>query len=308
MNVKKVGTRGYYFIYSDVHMDGLNEPVNVYVINGPKHLFVCDTHYGPEIMEEIFAYLKEQGLPKKPVIVFNSHYDMDHVWGNCYFKSIDRSMIISHVRCREILLKEWKQMVDQFGSRKRGEVELTLPNLVFQQRIVFEDDGVEFFYSPGHTEDSSSCIDHMDKVLFVGDNILQEPVPYLDRSDIDTFKTTLEEYLDLDVDTIIGTHIDILTDKTRIEELIEYMRNFKTLTVNQENFTQLYKFIHRDNAIVFARSLGDEGNKEEALKYFKEAKQTLANLGPLEEEMQNRIDEAQKRTEDEISQLMSTFQ
>ena len=67
-------------------MDSLNEPLNVYVINGTNHVFICDTHLGPDIMKEVVSYLEEQGMTSKSIIVINSHYDPDHVFGNCFFQ------------------------------------------------------------------------------------------------------------------------------------------------------------------------------------------------------------------------------
>ena len=54
----------------------------VHLIFGDQRVYVCDTFLGPDSMEEIARIIKENGHQDKPIVVFNSHADWDHVWGN----------------------------------------------------------------------------------------------------------------------------------------------------------------------------------------------------------------------------------
>ncbi|MHA1447095.1 MAG: MBL fold metallo-hydrolase, partial [Candidatus Heimdallarchaeaceae archaeon] len=161
MKVQKVGSRGYVFTFEDPYK------LNIYVINGEEHIFICDTGFGSDSVNELLDYLRSIDIHSKPFIVFNSHADYDHVWGNHVFKE---SEIIAHELSPEIFQKEGEEILEKYEEHKRGEVILTPPNKLFKEKIVFEDEGVEFYHSPGHTLESSSCFDHKEKILFVGDN------------------------------------------------------------------------------------------------------------------------------------------
>ena len=78
-------------------------------------MYVCDTFLGPDSMKDIARIIKDNGHHEKPVVVFNSHADWDHVWGNCYFED---AMIISHRECRNRMIAEWEEELDQCASAK----------------------------------------------------------------------------------------------------------------------------------------------------------------------------------------------
>ena len=76
---------------------------------------------------------------------------------------------------------------------------------------MFENDGVEFFCSPGHTADSSSCYDSVDRALFVGDNV-EEPLHYENADDLGNYTQTLKQYLALDASIIVASHGGIISN------------------------------------------------------------------------------------------------
>ena len=131
------------------------------------------------------------GQQEKPVVVFNSHADWDHIWGNCFFKE---AMILGHENCRIRIQKDGPADLKRNAMRQQGEVILVPPTATFEESYVFDDDEIEFFYSPGHTIDSSSCFDHKEKVLFVGDNV-ESDVPYVNHLNFDTYISSLQGYL-----------------------------------------------------------------------------------------------------------------
>lgn len=47
-------------------------------------------------MEIVKEYIKAN-LPEKEILVFNSHADWDHIWGNCAFEGVT---IIGHEKTR----------------------------------------------------------------------------------------------------------------------------------------------------------------------------------------------------------------
>ena len=77
-------------------------------------------------------------------------------------------MILGHELCRLRIEKESEEALARNQENKQGTVEIVPPNTVFSERILFADDDVEFYHTPGHTLDSASCFDHLDRVLFCG--------------------------------------------------------------------------------------------------------------------------------------------
>ncbi len=174
---------------------------NIFIIYGEKYTYICDTFLGPESMNKVKDMIIKDKR-EQPIIVFNSHRDWDHVWGNCAFEN---STIIAHYKCREYLEKHFLEDLEKKSHFAKGKVLPCYPNLLFTDRILFPDDDIEFFYTPGHTEDSSSCYDRKTKTLFVGDNV--EPlIPIIQNKDLKSYINTLKKYIDIQPEVIITGH------------------------------------------------------------------------------------------------------
>jgi len=236
MKVQEIGSRGVLFTFYE--MDGY--PTNVFVIRGEHHTFFCDTFLGPECMEEVKHYMTYQ-YGENPYIIFNSHYHWDHVWGNCAF---DPAVILAHSLCRELMEEKGQRELEEHEEYKAGDVELILPAITFTEQIVFCEDEVEFFYSPGHTVDSASCFDRKDKILFVGDNV-EVPIPYLFSKDLQAYEETLKKYMIMEYEMMILGH-GSLPDRSLIEENLAYITAFsKNNTKKYEH--DPYRAIHGMN-------------------------------------------------------------
>jgi len=282
MKVQKIGSRGLLFVFPDFQVfPQVSLTIQIFVIIGDKHIFICDTGIKADQMETLKQYLKDHDLDKKPVLVFNTHFHSDHTSGN---KVFNNTQIVSHILCREKMIqafkagnKEDENMVDYKGP--------TLPSIVFQDRLIFYDDGVEFFYSPGHSEDSASCYDQIDKTLLVGDNLV-DPLPLLTWHRFDKYIKTLHNYCDIDSKTVILGHNLILHDNSFIKETMAYIEKFHLFEVDTSNFTPIHATWYRWSLILVGISLKEAGKEEEALKYLKKAKLELQKpeLKPLDEE------------------------
>lgn len=212
--------------------DGSNSPfeqsTSVCWICGRKRLYLLDTHTGPLSMVPVVKFaqerFREQWDSETPVI-FNSHSDWDHVWGNCAFPS---SSIIGHSKCREFMADDdrWNHSLKLFSDAKNGDVIRRLPQITFQNNIDFPEDGLRFFHSPGHSADSSSVFDDHTGVLFVADN-LELPLPYLQSHNLEPYLSTLDNYLKMSPRIIVSSHSGLVdvelihSTKKYIELLIE---------------------------------------------------------------------------------------
>jgi glyoxylase-like metal-dependent hydrolase (beta-lactamase superfamily II) len=208
--VSKVGDRGIIFTFED--------DITVYLIQTDKYWFLCDTHLGPESMEYIKNYILAQS--KKDVIVFNSHSDWDHIWGNCSFRG---KIIIGHETCRKRMNEIGQFDLARLSEYHRGNINLLLPNLTFSDRLTFEEDEIEFIYAPGHTVDSSVCFDRKDSVLFVGD-LVEYPIPYLDFDDLEVYIKTLEFIKKFPAKVKVSSHSGII-DNALIDCNSTYIMN-----------------------------------------------------------------------------------
>ena len=193
--------------------------LNLHLIQGKHRNYLIDTGLGSAHMDEIKAYLGED---KKPLVVINTHYHWDHIWGNHCFPG---SVIIAHRICRGLIEEKWDEMLRDYGAFIRGDVVRCLPNYVFDDAMYFSDDKVRIFYTPGHKIDCISVLDEVDAVLNVGDNIGDTPealVPEI-STDIETYKKTLQLYKALNIEFCVSGHNEIQGKDVflRIENLLE---------------------------------------------------------------------------------------
>ena len=201
MKIEKIKNRHVLFKYPVTDWD-----LNIHLIMGDKYNYLIDTGLGSFSIAPIKEYL---GSNPKPVIVINTHYHWDHVWGNHVFHE---GTIISHTLCRKMIAEKWEGMLSKNRKYVFGEVELCLPNLVFDDALYFPDDRIRIFYTPGHTIDSISVLDEVDHVLDVGDNVgdtLDEIVPNVDTQK-QVYIDTLLKYQAIDFDTCVSGHNVVL--------------------------------------------------------------------------------------------------
>ncbi|MFW9851624.1 MAG: hypothetical protein ACFFDS_01630, partial [Candidatus Thorarchaeota archaeon] len=114
------------------------------------------------------------------------------------------------------------------------------------------------------------CFDHIDEVLFVGDN-LETPLPYIRILDISEYIATLEEYLAREPVIILSGHDDVMFTDEVLKENLNYLKEFQEGSVNREKFTQKHNGIHFVNLQQIGELLKDRGDMIGALSYYEEA-------------------------------------
>ncbi len=245
-----------------------------HLIFGEHRVYVCDSFLGPKSMEEIAKIIKDEGADDKPVVVFNSHADWDHIWGNCYFKD---AMILGHEQCRVRINEEGEAELEKNGEHQQGEVILTPPTVVFEDKYIFEDDGMEFFYSPGHTFDSASCYDHREGVLFVGDNV-ESDIPCVTSLDIDTYINTLQSYLERDWEFLVLGHDPVQSDDKLIQDNLDYLRLLKDWKVDLDTLTQKALDVHLYVLSNLVDEIIETGVQHEAKDHYLNALSLLSGM------------------------------
>ncbi|WP_339063697.1 MBL fold metallo-hydrolase [Tepidibacillus marianensis] len=236
MEITRIGSKGVIFSFPEL------DQVNLVAIYGEQFTYLCDTYIGPEPMVEIKSFLAKENR-KKPILIFNSHWDWDHVWGNCAFPN---SIIVSHKLCLENLEKGFWNELERNKQYTRGDVTPLFPNLVFTDQLIFVEDQVKFFHTPGHTKDSSSCYGLEESILYVGDNV-EYPIPYVSYPDVITFIQTLENYIRLNPKHLITGHGDVWTMEL-IKENLQYLKRLVSKEkIDNSTWSQEIKQRHQDN-------------------------------------------------------------
>jgi cyclase len=260
----KLGTRGILVSFDDPYF------TNVYIIFADEHVFVLDTFLGNGSMQIVENLICNAGYSGMPIVIFNSHADYDHYWGNGAFK---KPSIVGHELCRARIISEGAESLLKYADHKRGNVKLVPPNLTFQKSLKFEDEGISFFYTPGHTLDSSSCFDERDGVLFVGDNV-ESPIPYMNHPNFEQYIRTLEAYLELDWKTVIAGHDPPMENSNLIRQNIDYLRSFKDwcLDLNSMDKAMAHRHIEH-NLVALKDALMSSQNRHEFQKHLEDVKQ-----------------------------------
>ncbi|MEG6586764.1 MBL fold metallo-hydrolase [Dendrosporobacter sp. 1207_IL3150] len=230
--VNKIG-RGMLFTFED--------DITIYLIQSCNRWFLCDTHLGPLSMEYIKKYISQKPNVND-IVVFNTHSDWDHIWGNCAFKD---KLIIGHETCRRRISEIGAYELEILNDHHKGNIELVLPKLTFNDRLIFEEDDIEFIYAPGHTIDSSICFDRKDSVLFVGD-LVEYPIPYLDYHDLEVYIKTLEFIKSFSAKLKVSSHSGII-DNVIIDSNIAYIRGILEGTYIDPNEYQGCVDVHNFN-------------------------------------------------------------
>ncbi len=212
MKIQKIGKRSIIFTWSVP--DGWD--VNIHVIQGKQRIYIIDTGLGSENIIEMLDILNTKD---KDIIVINTHYHWDHIWGNHMFQGYQ---IISHSLCRTYMDQKWEEMIDNKGKYIMGVTKPGLPTITFEDEIYFHDDKIRLFYSPGHTGDSISVVDEEDYVINIGDNIgddMLDIIPSI-KSPKEEYISTLRTYLDLNVKYYVSGH-NMVVDKNVIKNLLD---------------------------------------------------------------------------------------
>ena len=266
MTFQKISSRGILFSFEDPYY------TSVHVILGNHRVFVLDTFLGNDSMKLVQNKIAQEGHADKTIIVFNSHADYDHYWGNGAYKD---STIIGHDLCKERILAEGEASLVKYADHQRGEIELVPPNRTFQESLRFEEEGVRFFHTPGHSLDSSSCYDEKDRVLFVGDNV-ESPVPYLNHPNFDQYIQTLEYYLELDWKLIIAGHDKPLKNSDLVKKNIDYLCNFRdwSLDLDAMSTQELHRHVDH-NLSAIKDELMKSSQRQSLLNHLEELKRFI---------------------------------
>lgn len=199
------------YTYTDLSMPWA---LHLYCIIGKHYNFLIDTGLGFDSCLTFEPILEQN---KKEILVINTHFHWDHIWGNHYAK---QSIILAHEECPELIEKSWDYCVQEYEKYAKGSIEKVLPNMLFSDEIYLPAEGLRLFHTPGHTADSISLIYEPAQLLLIADNIADQPdtdTPDLDCG-LSAYKESLAKILSYPFTNVLCAHHP-QTDRANIERI-----------------------------------------------------------------------------------------
>lgn len=171
-------------------------------------------------------------ITDKPVkYVVNTHYHLDHAWGNSQFAR-QGAVVISHDNTRKAMPQAAQALAhpEQFGLTPKDLEGTTLQGqaITFADSLTIDlgDVTVELRYpGPTHTDDSIMAYVPQDKVLFLGDMLFTGYHPFLAEGDIVHWQEVLTGLEQTPAEKIVPGHGPV-SNKADLQNMKTYLREF----------------------------------------------------------------------------------
>ncbi len=231
MRISKIGTNSFACIGvgdDALHSYGSNQGL---IIDSQSSL-VFDTGFHKQTATQILTRVKQKS---KRIIVVNSHYHSDHVFGNNVFADA-RASIIAHEKCRRTMWAKSQKLLNEYRRRDprlsrllRG-VEVAYPGITYRDRIssyLDEELSVDIIHpeTSAHTDGDSMLFVRTDRVLFAGDILWVGYHPNLEDADIQGQVRALRTILKLNPRKIVPGHGPV-SGLREVKSFIRYMEEF----------------------------------------------------------------------------------
>lgn len=235
-------------VYSYVDTKNSN-PQNSYganagIIIGRDGIVVVDTLISSKEAKRFIRDIR--AISKKPVkYVVNTHYHLDHTFGNSEFEKLGAS-IISHINDSRNLKTHGEEALKNakdYGLTEKDMkgTKLAYPALSFNDRMEIDLGGQKIeLLNTGHSHTDGSIMVYLPdtKVLFAGDILFTGYHPFIADGNIEEWARTLDYIMTMEVETIVPGHGPI-SGKKDIEDMKNYIIAFdkkaQELSVNSND-------------------------------------------------------------------------
>jgi len=204
---------------------------NAGIIIGRNGIAVVDTLVSAM---EARRFIKDiKAVSRKPIkYVINTHYHLDHVFGNAEFVKLGAVVIaqenasLAMARTAEETLKN----ASQYGLTPKDMKDTTIacPVLSYGDRMTIDLGGqlVELRHArPAHTDGDTLVYLPDKKILFAGDILFTNYHPFLGEGNIEEWCSELDEMQAMSVEVIIPGH-GPLSGKKDLAEMKQYLLQF----------------------------------------------------------------------------------
>jgi cyclase len=204
---------------------------NAGVVVGSKAALVVDTLISAKAGQQLLDDVRK--VTKLPILwVVNTHYHLDHAWGNCVFTA-EGARVIGASPAPKLLAELGPQGLEhpeQHGLTKADLEGTTIAPATVSFAGTMDIDlggvAVELRSLPhGHCPDNLLVWVAQDKVLFSGDLLFVGCHPFLGEGDIKGWLADLDVVSSIGADKIVPGHGRLATAKD-IAEMKEYLKAF----------------------------------------------------------------------------------
>jgi len=205
---------------------------NAGIVEGRDGVLVIDSLVSAKEADRFLADIRN--VTKKPVkFVVNTHYHLDHAWGNCRFAKLG-AVAICHENAGQHMAESAKSLAhpEGFGltAKELEGTTLSAPTITFTDSMTIDlgDVTVELRYpGPTHTNDSITAYVPQDKVIFVGDILFTRYHAFLAEGDLASWQRVLAELVQTPAEKIIPGHGPV-SGKTDVQDMKIYLDKFDT--------------------------------------------------------------------------------
>ncbi len=204
---------------------------NTGVIIGRDGIVVVDTLISAK---EAKRFIKDiRALSKKPIkYVINTHYHLDHVFGNSEFAKLG-AVIIAQENDKQAMLRSAETALKNAANygltpEDMQGTKVAHPVLSFGDRMSIDlgDQVVELLHvGHAHTDGDTLVVLPGKKLLFTGDLLFTNYHPFLAEGDIESWCAELDKIQGMEVETIIPGHGPV-SSKKDVAEMKQYLMQF----------------------------------------------------------------------------------
>jgi cyclase len=169
--------------------------------------------------------------PVKYLIITEPH--LDH-WAT---SALWDTTIVAHTETREAILsfddlprvREEAAAVDADSAELVENYALRSPDITFDDGLTLHlgDHTIRLTTMAGHTPYEATVVIEEERVAFTSDNVFYRVQTWLPEADLHSWRTTLDDIRELDIDIIVPGHGDV-TDKTSLDEQAAFLNDWET--------------------------------------------------------------------------------
>lgn len=205
---------------------------NAGIVVGEKGLLVVDTLASAKEATKFLADIRK--ITPKPIrYVVNTHYHLDHAFGNCVFAD-KGAVIVGHANCRRQIQKIESQALEAAKSFGMDDAALegtriVVPEIAFEKAMELDlgNRVVRLLHSgqASHTAGSILVWIPGQKVVFAGDILFTDFHPYMAEGDLKGWSKALDDLLGLGAEKMIPGH-GPLSGATDVQAMKAYLTAF----------------------------------------------------------------------------------
>ncbi|MBA4394614.1 MAG: MBL fold metallo-hydrolase [Desulfobacca sp.] len=204
---------------------------NAGIIIGQDGIVVIDTLISAKEAKRFIQDIRL--ISDKPIrYVINTHYHLDHAFGNSEFAKLG-AVIIAQENGHKNLKEKGEATLKNVKGYGLSEPDMegtsiAVPSLTFRDKMELDlgNQKIELIYTgPSHSNDSILVFLPDKKVLFAGDILFTNYHPFIADGNLEGWGKVLDNIMAMDVSKIIPGH-GPLSSKKDIREMKEYLVTF----------------------------------------------------------------------------------